>query len=612
MSTVRVTPPKKGVNKPRSGQGRGKTGPQEVQSWLFRYRDQLWPFWAMAVVFLVALIVADWRWLAAGYAVAAALVFFLGEHVRLDRQIERVYAAFCLVAAGGWSCWAITSAPGAVRPWLALPFMTCLVAIPWWRHRSVKKTIPVTFAPELKGQAKHRAQGRANFLLQNWTDVTRQGKIQFAELDGLKFDRWIMDVEIVLRGGQAARALSYPSVRGALESAFDAPEGSLRIMGRSKRAREITLRFVLVDPNEGSLGAPPEDVTTMGRFETGGDVEFDDRPHTVVAGATGGGKSGLMNQIIRRKARDPLWATVGVDLKPGALEFGPWEPVLAYLADKPDKVLPCLQGLLDGLTRRGEIMKERGWREWQATPAEPNICLAIDEVQLLRRIRGAMAILEDLAALSRAYGFQLILATQYPKDSNLPSAIMAQVKQIFCCKLGAPKEDRVVFGENATAEGWTPSAIPDGMPGVYYVRSAAYTAPQRARGWFMTVDEVVREARSQEATLGRTGIDPATGAAWLETGHTASRTAVEAPEGRPEYTDPGEDVVEAVVVSEDARETLANAIRAGHGTPEEMEAATGLARRTIGEFLREFQDKGWIIHEGRRATKRQPWIWIRD
>jgi S-DNA-T family DNA segregation ATPase FtsK/SpoIIIE len=561
----------------------------------------------MIVVFLSSMIVTVPFVLLGISAVLAALVYLYGQRVRLDRQKERAYAAALLLSAGAWTTWAVLA--DGIKPYAALPLLTTILAIPWFRHRSGKSTIPVTISPLLKGAARHRAEKRANEILTGWPIITRQGRIQFADLDGLEFDAHTLSVDIVLRGGQSAKSLGYPTMRSALESAFNVPEGSMRPSTRGgKSSREATLLFILNDRNADSLGAAPEDVLNLGRFETGGDVEFDDEVHTVVAGKTGSGKSGITNQIIRRKVRDPLWAVVGIDLKPGGLELGPWEDVLAYFADTHPKALLALQGLLAGLTRRGQIMKERGWREWRATPQEPKICLVIDEVQQLRRIKGAMTLLEDLAALSRAYGFQLVIATQFPKDSNLPSEIMAQIGQVICGKLKAPKDDRVVYGENATAEGWTPSAIPDGKQsaGIFYIKSGTYTKPVRARGWFMTVDMVREEAGKRHRTL----IDAVTGASWLAVDPSSIKVAMEAGDmDAIQALEDAEDIVDADLVDEpDAvDEVVLQAIRDGHGTQEDITEATGIPRRTVGAILLDLQGQGRISKPGSRATRARPW-----
>jgi hypothetical protein len=623
MSTVRVPPPRNKTGGARKGSAKGRTGGQEVRSWLFRYRYHLWPFWVMLVVLLVALIINDALWLTLIYLVPAALIAAghvallrldpaatravadLFSMLRLGKLQLRAYAVTVLAVAGAWSLWSLV---GGWRALLSLPFVTLLTAWPWLKRASKGKTIPITFSPDLKPRARARAQADANRILGDWPVITRQGRIQFSELDGLDFTGSVTSVDVTLRGGQAIRSLTYPAMQGALESAFHAPAGSLRVKGRGRQAREVRMMFVMEDVNAEPLGAPPPDVDNMGRFEIGGWVEYVDGVHTVIVGANGSGKSVLMNRAILRKARKPEWAIVGIDLKPGALEFTPLSAVLACLVDRPDRVMRVLNGLMEEMIWRGGEMKSRGLRQWPATADHPNICLAIDEVQELHQVKGAMAILIRLAQLGRAFGFELVLATQFPKDSNLPSDIMAQIRQVFCCRLNRPSDDRVVFGETATAQGWTPSAIPDGKGGVFYVKSATYQEPIRARGWFQTPKEVIAEAESLGRTvLSRPWVPALPGhevVSGPETAYQLSRAD--------EYP---EDVVDAVVVSEDPVETVVELIRAGHGTPDaivdalrDAEGKPTMSKRAVNNIILDLANHGRIAREGSRASARNPWF----
>lgn len=609
MATVRVPPPRtKAGATPKRGQAKAKSGTQEAQSWLFKYRHQLWPYWLMLVLALTTMIVENALVLGVGAVVLAALAYFFGQYARLIRLQERVYAALALLAAGGWSVW-FTLQPG-LRSGVALVLGGTLAAWPYFKHRSAKKTIPVTIAPDLRGQARQAAERKANEILTGWPVITRQGRIQFAELDGLRMTGHIMDVDVTLRGGQSARTVQQTATRNSLISAFDAPDDSMRTYtrtpkkpGQSSRSREVTLRFILHNLNAEPLGPPPANVDTMGRFETGEPVEYVDGVHTVIAGKSGHGKSVLMNQAIRRKIRKG-WAVIGVDLKPGALEMGPWREVLAYLADKGPKLKLILEGLIREMQWRGDEMSAKGIRTWEPTREHPNIVLAVDEVQEVNQVPGAMALLIRLAQLSRAYGFELLLATQYPKDSNLPADIMAQVSQIFCCHLEKPTHDRVVFGENASTEGWTPSSIKAGTRGVYYVRSPLHREPSRALGWFMEVKEIEKEIPTMTRTVisrpwvpGFQAAGAATFRDAIATGDMESLAALE----------DAEDIVEADLVTEDPAEAIMGAIRAGAGVLDDITAATGLPRSSVAKILGTLETDGRITKAGSRATRSRPW-----
>lgn len=612
MSTVHVRPPSS--RKPGKT-GRAKTGKQEVQSWLFRYRDQLWPFWAMLVVFLIQRIANpypwSWAWLATAWVLFGVVLVVWGNNrlTRLDREVERYYAGSVCLAAALWSTWAWT---GGLRPFLSLPLLTCLVAIPWWRHRRTRASVPIKFGKGLRGRPRAEAEGRSREIVNGWDVTCRSGKIQGTSLAGLEFEAShvnglisSMSVDVVLRSGLSIRDLSFPGRQAALESAFDAPENSLRVepRGKGKRTREVRLRFLLEDPNEDDLGAPEDDPDEeeiiLGRFETGPNVIFDDEVHSGIFGQSGAGKSGIVSLIVRKLRRRPNWALVGVDLKPGATELGPWEGSFYFLADTPAKARIAFEALILGMEERGAEMRRRGWRSWRPTPAEPNVALIIDEVQELRR-HGLMKYLEVLAGLARAYGFRLYVATQYPIDRNIPSTVVEQLKQIIGLKVANDKADRVIFGEMATRTGWTPSKLKD-LAGMFLIRSRKYRRPTPARAFFMDEEDVDRE--NQSGPRSAVQIDARTARGFI----LAQPPRVELEE--PEDVDQDQAVVEAIVVhdSADPRTAILAALRAGASNPNAVERETGIPRTTVRRLLEEMEGDGLVRQERPPGRSRAVW-----
>ena len=574
----------------------------QIRRFLFRHRDDLKPFYVALVVLLIALIVETYPYggLVAllGYAGLGALLLWQGQRLLgLDRAEERAYAAACAAVAGLWTAWFTL---GDVQPLAALPLVTTIMAIPWWRHRRVRAMVPVTITG-LSGMARRRAEQYAARIIAEWERISRQGKIRGAVLKRLMFDPTSMTADITLRGGQSIYSLNYESVRASITSAFDAPDGSLRITG-SKRARDVTLRFLLVDPLEEPMGPPPPGPElVIGRFETGEPVIFDDQVHTGVFGRTGAGKSGVVNLIIQKLRLRPDWALIGVDLKPGAPELGKWGRTWFYLADTPERARFALEALIQGFTWRGQVMRRRGWRTWRATPEEPIVALVVDEVQELRD-HGLMRHLERVAGLGRAYGFRLIVATQHPVDKNLPSTVYNQLGQIIGLKV-QDKADRVVFGENANREGWTPSKLRD-RPGMFLIRNSRHRDPVPARSYYLSDDDVDRESATGP---GPTLVDPVTARAWVEAGeYPVELGAADVPalgDGPGEADEAAPDVVEADVVTPDGRTRVLDAIRDGIGTPADIAAVTGIPKRTVVYHIRALADAGLIVQDG----PRRPW-----
>src|SRR5690606_33503380 len=106
------------------------------------------------------------------------------------------------------------------------------------------------------------------------------------------------------------------------------------------------VRFMLGDPLSGAV--EPEELDRLdetgdddltlviGRFEHGEPVMFD-LIHTLIGGASGIGKSGVMNSGMRGLAKMRKVAIFGVELKPGGLELGSWEEVMGGPATRPDQ-----------------------------------------------------------------------------------------------------------------------------------------------------------------------------------------------------------------------------------------------------------------------------------
>jgi FtsK/SpoIIIE family len=620
MTTTYVRrPPKKRATAKTS---KPQTDGQQLRAFAWRHRDDLAPIGVGVLLGLFVLLVEPIPgaplYLAAGGAVLGVALYAkpwaekgrgwtLLAWVRLRRgrmaweEKERAYAGGLAIGSGAWACWA---ALGGVRPWLVFPILVALASIPWWRHRNPSASIPVTIAKELQGGQRKRAEAQARSIIDGWDVKARQGKIPHARLLGLEWGRWDKAVVVELRHGQNRGTLQYRGYSAALESAFDAPMNSLRvedpgdIQGVEKTARLVRLRFLLDDPNAEPLG-PPQDAydaetISLGRFETGEDVELDEDVHTGVFGMSGAGKSGIMNAIIRRFRWRRKKVMIGFDLKPGAPEFRPWDRVWYVLADNPDKARKAMKALIRALEERGEMMAERGWRKWRASSAEPNIAVFVDEAQELKDHR-LMGDLERLAGLMRAYGGQLIVATQHPKDTNLPTTVYNALRQIIGLFVSA-KADRVVFGENANRDGWMPSRLPDDG-GRFLIRSPRYAQPLPARGYWMEDDDVEREnARGPEAVQ----LDARTAHGFVEAGLVAA--PAEAPEATTAELE-GPDIVDAELVEETPLDRVLDAIRDGIGTPRAISKATGIPERSVKLYLGELSRTKRIVQE----AQRKPW-----
>ena len=519
--------------------------------------------------------------------------------LRLDRRPERWYAAACAGTVALWSLCATWSGskPGA-RATVALFLLTCICAAPWWHHRRIRGSIPVRFFG-LGSNDRKSFLDRSRKLVQEWTAFTSAGHIQGAKLRGIAWNRYSVALSVQLRRGATVSEFSQRRLE-KLESAFgDVKANAARVERVERHARNAVIRFMIDDPHAEPI-SPPEDHNIdpekiiIGLFETGETILFK-LVNTLVAGATGAGKSGVVNMIIRALARIPTVAIIGIDMKPGAPELGKWADVMHTLAKTPDEASNVLDQLKAGLTYRGSIMSANGWRKWRPTKSQPFIVIIVDEIQELKRARLERK-LDDIAAIIRAYGGCIVVATQYPTKPNLSATIKANCLQKIGLRTEDQVGDRVIFGESATRLGWRPSTIPASREGSFLIKSPEYKRPLLGRAFWLEDDEIDAEA----ALWGpqRTPVDDAT---WnpVTTGERLS-VDVSAP-GTVELVK-GDEIVDAVIVDDDPRERVYEALRRRRKVAEIAEDA-GVSRASVYRHLEALRDQGLAT-----SPKRGTWV----
>jgi len=558
-------------------------------------RDPLAPLWfgAMAV-FLSGLIYqfgSKFRALRQFTAKPAKGSRSRRQKIRLAYVLS---APLVLAAWATWATWPNAASDGLRhRPSLwsivVLAGLVMISAGPWlFELRSKRKVVLV-----LDGLTKDEhdvARRDAKTLINGWVGWTGRAGLGRARLKGLTFTPWSRCIEVELPHG--AQTLNWTALRmNKIETAslWTIAPGMARIDRSETDTRRLTVRYMLADPHEDTL-SPPEfdqmddEKITLGLFENAATVFFE-WVNTLVAGLTGAGKSALINTLIRAFAKIPHVALVGIDLKPGAPELGPWRDVFAALADSPGKTHALLDQILIGLQRRGDLMLERGWRSWRATVSEPFLVVIIDEIQNLdKQARDKVA---TIAAMIRAYGGIVIVATQYPVKENLPSKIKQNLAQRIGFRTADAVADRVIFGDSATRTGWKPSELcPENRQGSFLIRNGFHVRPVLARGWFAEEHEVIRDATTLAAH--RTEIDRATWTGELSDVQDA------------EIVEPTRTAIEP---AKTARDHVLDAIKIGHGTPRAIAAFTEIPERTVKLIITQLSNAGEIEQDRPRA----PW-----
>jgi hypothetical protein len=225
--------------------------------------------------------------------------------------------------------------------------------------------------------------------------------------------------------------------------------------------------------------------------------------HTLVAGASDWGKSGIINLIIKKLLRKKHVELFGIDMKPGAMELGPWEPLMKRLARGPEEARDLLQAirvecdrrgaLLEGLSKRSMAAGGEPVRKWIPGVHGPAWFVITDELaelirqdEELRKEEAAAAkgdpdaapaeqavatTYQSLLAIARGFGIQFISATQQPSAKVFGGDTDARGNYTnrISTRVGEAGHTQFIFGTGWKAAGFNPHELK--RPGDFYIGS---------------------------------------------------------------------------------------------------------------------------------------------
>lgn len=182
--------------------------------------------------------------------------------------------------------------------------------------------------------------------------------------------------------------------------------------------------------------------------------DFDKTPHMVLGGLTRMGKTVFLKVLLTTLIEaDPENTHVYlIDLKEKGLEFSEFSNLkqVVEVADSVEKAHAVLEKIMKKIEERGKLMKEKGYKNIVETKEKDRYFIIVDEGAVLAPAKGlprpinkireeCQYMLSYIATVSGGLGFRLILATQYPTVTSIPSV----VKQMSDAKLGFRLPTRV-------------------------------------------------------------------------------------------------------------------------------------------------------------------------
>jgi len=239
-------------------------------------------------------------------------------------------------------------------------------------------------------------------------------------------------------------------------------------------------------------------------------IDLTSNPHILIAGATGAGKSVCVNAIILSilyKRRPDEVKMIMIDPKIVELKlYNDIPHLLTPVITEPKRAFQALQYCICEMERRYSLLDGMGVRDIRsynkrikerdiATEPLPYIVVIIDEFADLMATTGKEleSTLARLAAMSRAVGIHLVLATQRPSIDVITGLIKANIPSRIAFMVASKTDSRIII-DMIGAEKLL------GRGDMLYA-SASEPFPVRIQGAFVSEEEVER-AVEHVKTLG--------------------------------------------------------------------------------------------------------------
>lgn len=176
------------------------------------------------------------------------------------------------------------------------------------------------------------------------------------------------------------------------------------------------------------------------------------QPHLLIAGATGSGKSVLLNGILYTALLSSPARVQFVLIDPKRVELTQYRPsphVLRY-ASEPDTMPAALAYALDLTEDRYRVMQRRGQRK----SGEGDVYVVIDELaDLMTTCRKTVQpMIQRLCQIGRAAAVHVIACTQCPISAVIPTPIKVNFDSRFALRTRSAQDSRNILGVKGCEE----------------------------------------------------------------------------------------------------------------------------------------------------------------
>ena len=160
--------------------------------------------------------------------------------------------------------------------------------------------------------------------------------------------------------------------------------------------------------------------------------ELSERPHLLIAGATGSGKSVALNGIICTLLRmQSPFNCQFVLIDPKKVELVQYKPLphVAGYASEPIEIVRALQWAVDETDRRFACMQRECIREYKG----PHLYVVVDELAdlMIMQKRETLPLLQRLAQIGRAARVHVIACTQNVLAVTIPTVLKCNFSTVL-------------------------------------------------------------------------------------------------------------------------------------------------------------------------------------
>ncbi len=271
----------------------------------------------------------------------------------------------------------------------------------------------------------------------------------------------------------------------------------------NKKAATVRLKDILASKQMEELKGKLTFV--LGRDVSGEIIASDlhKAPHLLVAGATGSGKSVMINtllvSLLYRNSPSEL-KLILVD--PKRVEMTLYNDIphlLSPVIFEPDKTISALKWAVAEMERRLKLLSEHKKRDigeynlQKGVDHMPYIVIVIDELYDLMLAAGkdVEALIQRIAQMARAVGIHLVLATQRPSVNVITGTIKANVPTRIALTTASQVDSRTII-DIAGAEKLLGK-------GDMLFSSPEFIKPKRVQGVFLSEEEVTKVAEFLKA-----------------------------------------------------------------------------------------------------------------